>query len=62
MEEKVKIRPTIEGLVVGESFSFPLERLRSVRPIASEVSLVKNMKFRTRTDRESRTVVVTRLA
>ena len=61
MEEKVKIRPTIESLEIGESYSFPIERLRSVRSIASEVSLVKNVKLRTSTDRNNRTVSVRRL-
>ncbi len=36
-ENHPKIRPTLAGMEVGESNDFPIEQMRSVRAMASEL-------------------------
>lgn len=64
MEEKCnlteKIRPLLKGLGVGESISFPIIRLKSVRAQASELGVIFDRKYVTRTNREDRQITVTR--
>lgn len=63
MEEKsTKLRPTIYGMAVGESLAFPISRLKSVRTIASELGMMFERQYTTRTDRETKTIEVTRKA
>ena len=63
MEEKsTKLRPTIYGMGVGESLTFPISRLKSVRTIASELGMMFERQYTTRTDRETKTIEVTRKA
>ena len=60
MEEKsTKLRPTIYGMAVGESLTFPISRLKSVR---SELGMMFERQYSTRTDRETKTIEVTRKA
>lgn len=60
-ENLIKMRPAITKLEVGESKDFPIERLKSVRTQASELGVILNRKFRTVSNREARTVTVTRI-
>ena len=57
-ENLEKIRPV--ALEVGESVSFPISRLKSVRTQASELGAIYNRQFKTRTDRENQTITVKR--
>lgn len=59
-EQNEKIRPVLVGLQPGETHSFPVERLKSVRTQASEISMIYDRKFKTETSREDRTITVTR--
>lgn len=52
-ENLEKIRPVLVALEVGESVSFPISRLKSVRTQASELGAIYNRQFKTRTDRET---------
>ncbi len=52
-ENLEKIRPALVALEVGESVSFPISRLKSVRTQASELGAIYNRQFKTRTDREN---------
>lgn len=52
-ENLEKIRPALVALEVGESVSFPISRLKSVRTQASELGAIYNRQFKTRTDRET---------
>lgn len=64
MTEKVMnepIMPTLKNLQKGEAASFDLDRLASVRSICALLSLQNGMKFKTKSDRDSRTVTVERL-
>lgn len=55
-----KIRPTLLELAVGESVTFPISRLKSVRTQASELGAIYERKFVTKMNREERTVEVHR--
>ena len=48
-ENLEKIRPALVALEVGESVSFPISRLKSVRTQASELGAIYNRQFKTRT-------------
>lgn len=65
MEEKTIIteqfRPTIEALAVGEYCTFPLEKLRTIRATCSDLGLVTGRRYKTKSDRKSRTVTATRV-
>lgn len=61
-ENSVKIRPTLADMKVGEKVAFPIEQLRSVRAIASDVGTILNRRYQTRTNREAREVNVVRTA
>jgi len=61
MEENTqKIRPTLLHMDVGDTLSFPIERLKSVRVQASELGAMFDMLFSTRTDRAERLIYITR--
>ena len=57
-ENLEKIRPALVALEVGESVSFPISRLKSVRTQASELGAIYNRQFKTRTDREYEDITV----
>lgn len=56
-----KIRPALVALEVGDTVTFPISRLKSVRTQASELGAIYNRKFKTRTDREKHTITVKRI-
>lgn len=57
-----KIRPTLVGLEVGGTISFPISRLKSVRTQASELGAIYERQFKTKTDRVAKTIEVTRIS
>lgn len=61
-ENTQKIRPTLVELKVGDSATFPIARLKSVRTQASELGAIYNRQFTTKTDRSAQTIVVRRMA
>lgn len=63
MDNKIyKIRPAIEALEVNQKIDFPIEKLRVVRVTASDLGLMLGRRYSTLTDRDERTVIVTRIA
>ncbi len=63
MEDIVqKIRPTLMDMAVGDTVKFPITRLKSVRTQASELGMMYERQFTTKTNRTERTVEVTRVA
>ena len=61
-EISTKIRPALVSLEVGESMEFPIEKMKSVRTQASELGMILNRQFKTRTNRETYTIMVTRVS
>lgn len=57
----VKIRPTLDSLEKGDKALFELERMRSVRVIASELNVLTQKRFSVHADRAARTIEVTRI-
>ncbi len=62
IEINEKIRPALVSLEVGASVTFPISRLKSVRTQASELGAIYNRQFKTKTDRASQTITVTRIS
>lgn len=56
-----KIRPLLNALLPGQSVTFPLVRMKSVRAQASELGMIYNRKYATRTDRELQVIIVKRV-
>lgn len=56
------IMPILKRLEKGESVSFSLDRVLSVRAVCSSLSLQSGLKFKTNTNREAQTVNVERIA
>ena len=61
-EISTKIRPALVSLEVGESMEFPIEKMKSVRTQASKLGMILNRQFKTRTNRETYTIMVTRVS
>ena len=61
-DEKTVLSSTISGLDVGETSSFPIQKLLSVRTLACNLGVVNGRRFQTRTDRENGCVYVTRVS
>lgn len=60
-ENLEKIRPVLTALEIGDTVSFPITRLKSVRTQASELGVIYNRQFKTKTDREKRVIIVKRI-
>lgn len=60
MKENAKIRPTLFEMNIGEVKDFPIDKLKSVRTQCSELGVIHNRQYVTRTDREKRVIVVKR--
>ena len=60
-ENMEKIRPALVALEVGDTVTFPISRLKSVRTQASELGAIYKRQFKTRTDREKHTITVKRI-
>lgn len=59
-EKNIKVRPALSGMEVGEKAAFPIEQMKSVRAQASELGIILNRTYQTKTDRKERTITVTR--
>lgn len=57
----LKIRPTLMTLRAGETFAFPLIRMKSVRTQASELGMLYKRKYTTKIDRELEVILVKRV-
>jgi hypothetical protein len=55
-----KIRPRLENMKVGDIITFSIHRLKSVRTQASELGAILQRRYKTSTDRDSRTITVVR--
>lgn len=55
-----RVRPAITAMEVGETLSFPAIRLRVVQVQCSSLGFELDRRYRTRANRENRTVEVTR--
>lgn len=61
MSDKIqKIRPALANMSIGDTLTFPIERMRSVRATASELGVIENRKYSTSSNREDRTITVKR--
>lgn len=60
-ENLEKILPVLTALEIGDTVSFPISRLKSVRTQASELGVIYNRQFKTKTDREKRVIIVKRI-
>lgn len=58
--ETKDIWPTVRTMEVGTYESFPIDRSLSLRSICSQLGVAENKVFRTKTDREARTITVYR--
>lgn len=56
-----KIRPALSSMEPGETCHFPIGRMKTVRTLASELGLMHNRKYMTRTDRSTQVISVTRV-
>lgn len=57
-----KIRPTLYEMAVGDTVQFPIARLKSVRTQASELGIMYERQYTTKTDRVEKIIEVTRIA
>ena len=61
-QEKIALSERLRVMDVGETSSFPIQKLLSVRTLAWERGVVNGRRFQTRTDRENGCVYVTRVS
>ena len=59
--EKQPITQNLKKLIVGESFSFAINRVRTIRQTIQNLKLEHDLRFTTATDMESKTIKVTRI-
>ena len=63
MEDKnTKLRPALYEMAGGDTLTFPISRLKSVRTQASELGMMYERQYSTKTDRVAKTIEVTRKA
>ena len=55
------LKNEIREMEVGQKLRLPLDRLAVVRTYASEIGLVMNRRYKTFADRETRSVIITRV-
>ena len=56
-----KIRPTLFEMAVGDTVKFPIYRLKSVRTQASELGMMYERQYTTKTNRSDKSIEVTRI-
>ena len=61
-QEKIALSERLRVMDVGETSSFPIQKLLSVRTLACNLGVVNGRRFQTRTDRENGFVYVTRVS
>lgn len=59
-ENTIPMRTSIKNMKVGESINFPIEKIRTIRVLASDLGLQYNRLYRTRASRQNRTITVIR--
>ena len=60
--EKISMRRAMRDMGIGESVAFPIESRSSIRTYCCEYGFEWKRKFKSKTDRTSRSIIVTRLA
>lgn len=58
---KTPLRSVIRDLSEGESTDFPIDRLQSVKTTCTDLGLIYERKFKTKTNRVMKTISVTRI-
>lgn len=58
---KTPLRSVIRDLSEGESIDFPIGRLQSVKTTCTDLGLIYERKFKTKTNRVMKTISVTRI-
>lgn len=58
---KTPLRSVIRDLSEGESTDFPIDRLQSVKTTCTDLGLIYERKFKTKTNRVKKTISVTRI-
>ena len=61
-QEKIALSERLRVMDVGETSSFPIQKLLSVRTLACNLGVVNGRRYQTKTDREAGRVYVTRIA
>ena len=61
-ENTIKIRPTLTSMEVGDTCTFPVRRMKSVRAQASELGVILDRQYKTSINRTERTIRVTRIS
>lgn len=57
-----KVRPLLIKMEVGQTITFGIEKIKSVRTQASELGAIMDRRYKTRTDREERIITIKRLS
>ena len=60
IERPKKMRTQIVELNVGESVSFPIEKMKTIRAQTSELNCIMQRVYATKLNRDNRTIIVTR--
>ena len=60
IERPKKMRTQIVELNVGESVSFPIEKMKTIRAQTSELNCIMQRVYATKLNRCDRTIIVTR--
>ena len=60
IEQPKKMRTQIVELNVGESVSFPIEKMKTIRAQTSELNCIMQRVYATKLNRCDRTIIVTR--
>lgn len=60
-EERSPITPTLRVMKIGEEFTYPIQMMTSVRTVCTTYGLQWGKTFKTRIDREAKTITVTRV-
>ena len=60
IERPKKMRTQIVELNVGESVSFPIEKMKTIRAQTSELNCIMQRVYATKLNRDDRTIIVTR--
>lgn len=61
MAKRTTLRDSLDRMEQGQTITFPIEKMMSVRTIASQVGIILRRKYTTRTDNEARLIYVTRV-
>ncbi|MBD5272839.1 MAG: hypothetical protein HDS42_06215 [Bacteroides sp.] len=59
-ENPIAIRPTLSAMEKGDKVLFPIAKMKSVRAQASELGVILNRRYQTKSNRADRTIAVTR--